>query len=218
MCDRSPLFLPEAKSIIMDLLKRTLELFNLSIHFIEYHHLHQFLSKREENRDYPHFSLRKTCKLNYNIISDLNKYLHRLSTSCRLTKSHLRALHAARLTSSNDYIVIDDEIYEFIKRFRSKLSHRQYHFQRQIHSSHAIETFMFNPEASDDKNNSPTTIPFEEIFASFEKISQFYQLLLQRLYGVRTVRDSDILQPIVIHIIHLLLSITNKFKEDLSSF
>ncbi len=209
MCDRSPLFLPEAKSIINDLIKRTFELFDLSLHLIEYHRLNKYLSERGKNRDYP---LRKSCKLNYNIISDLDKYLNRLSTSCRLTKSHLRSLHAARLTSSNDYIVIDDEIYELVKCFQSKLSQLT-HSQLQIHSS---QTFMFHPKTSDDKNNSQTMISSNEIFIFFKKISQLYQLLLERLYGIRTVRDSDILQPIVIHIIRLLLSITNKLKENLS--
>lgn len=227
MCDRSPLFLSDAKSIINDLLKRTLELFDLSLHLAVYDRLNQYLSKREQNRDYPLFSLHKPCKLNDNIISDLNKYLDRLSTSCRLIKSHLRSLHAIRLTSSNDYIVIDDEISDLVKLFQSKLvkllypfqssdhlTHSRYYSQRQIHNS---SNFIFHPEISNDKNNSQTTISSDNIFISFEKISRLYQFLLEQLYGVHIVRDSDILQPIVIHIIRLLLSITNKLKENLPS-
>jgi hypothetical protein len=61
MCERSSLFRSEAKSIISDLLKRTLELFDLSLHLVE--------------RNSHQFSLQKLCKLNYNIISDLDKYL-----------------------------------------------------------------------------------------------------------------------------------------------
>ena len=234
MCNRSPLFLPEAKSIIHELLKRTFELLDLSLHLMEYYRLDQYLSARELNRNYPHFSLHKPCKLNYNLVSDLDKYLTRLSTSCRLTKSHLRSLYAARLTSPNDYIVIDDDISESIQRFQLKLNklspqfkpamkssdhliHSRYQSQRQIHSSESIQTFVFHPETSDDKNNSHTPISSNDISQSFEKISRLYHLLLQRLYGVHLVRDSDILQAIVIHIIRLLVSITNTLKGDLPS-
>lgn len=231
MCDRSPLFLIEAKLILSDLLKRTFELLDLFIHFTQYHRLHQYLSDRETHRDYPLFSLHSSCKLNYTIVSDLDKYFDRLSTSCRLTKSQLRLLYAARLKSSNDYIVIDDEIYDSIKSFQRKLRqqfkpeistsdhllHSRYHSQRQIHSSHTVDSFIFHPETSDDKNNSHMNISSNEIFQSFEKIARLYHLLLQRLYGVHFVRDSDILQAIVIHIIRLLLSITQQLKEDLPS-
>jgi hypothetical protein len=225
MCDRSPLFLPEAKSIIYDVLKRTLELFDLSLHLIEHFRLNKYLSEREENHDYHQLSLDKSCKLNYNILSDLDKYLHRLSTSCRLTKSSLRSLYASRLISSNDYIVIDDEIYDLIKSFKNKLSYqiqlnnqfinRRYHSQRKVHSSHTIQTFVFHPETSDAKNNSQKMIFSDEILIFFEKTSRLYQILLEQLYGIHIVRDSDILQPIVINIIRLLLLITNKLKEKI---
>ncbi|CAF4724326.1 unnamed protein product, partial [Rotaria socialis] len=112
MCERSPLFLVEAKLITLDLLKRSLELFDICFHLVLHYRLDEFFLEREQKRDYDYFSLYKPCKLNYNIISDIDTYLHRLSTSCRLTKSNLRSLHASRMISSNDYIVIDDEIYE----------------------------------------------------------------------------------------------------------
>lgn len=225
MCERSALFLSEAKSIISDLLKRTLELFDLFIHLIEHYRLTKYLSEREQNLNFS-----KPCKLNYSIISDLDKYLHRLSTSCRLTKSHLRSLYAARLISSNDYIVIDDDIYQLIHNFKSKLNKfwhksieikqsdhiiaQRYHSQRQIHNSHTTESFVFLPETSDNKNNSQFDEEHHDILISFRKISYLYQILLKQLYGIHFVRDSDILQPIVINIIRLLLFITNKFKEN----
>lgn len=234
MCDRTPLFLIEAKSIISELLKRTLELLDLFIHFTEYQRLHQYLADREIHRDYPLFSLHHSCKLNYTIISDLDKYFDRLSTSCRLTKSQLRLLYAARLKSSNDYIVIDDVIYDSIKSFQRKLRqqsrqfqsqlptsdhllHTRYQSQRQIHSSHTSDSFIFHPETSDDKNNSHMPVSSNEILQSFEKIARLYDLLLQRLYGIHFVRDSDILQAIAIHIIRLLLSITKQLRADLPS-
>ena len=132
MCERSPLFLSEAKSIIFDLLKRTLELSDLFLHLVEHYRLNKYLSEREQNYDYCHFSLHKPCKLNYNIISDLDIYLDRLYASCRLTKSNLRLLHAARMKSSNDYIVIDDEIYELIKFFKLKIKTNHQVHQNQI--------------------------------------------------------------------------------------
>lgn len=207
MCDRSALFLSEAKSIVSNLLKRTFELFDLAVHFTEYHRLHQYLAERETHRDYPLFSLHKPCQLNYAIVSDLEKFFARLSTSCRLTKSHLRSLYAARLKSSNDYIVIDDEIVDAIKSFQFKLRR----LARKFKSDHLVyESQVQIPiETSDDRNYSQMTI------SSFEKISRLYQLLLQRLYGVHFVRDSDILQAIVIHIIRLLVSITKQLKDDL---
>jgi len=195
MCERSPLFLSEAKSILSDLLKRTLELFDLSIHLIEHDRLYKYLSERDQKHDYHQYSLHKPCQLNYNILSDLDKYLHHLFTSCRLTKSHLRSLYAARLTSSNDYIVIDDEISELIKFFKLKINKFYHQFQ------------ILN-----NKNNS-----FNEIFILFRKISQLYQILIKHLYGIHIVQDSDILQPIVINIIRLLLLITNKLKENFLS-
>jgi hypothetical protein len=235
MCERSPLFLLEAKSIISDLLTRTLELFDLSFHLVEHYRLTKFLSEREQQRDYQHFSLHNPCKLNYNIISDLDTYLNRLHTSCRLIKSNLRSLHAARITSSNDYIVIDDEIYELERFFKLKLNklwyefqsikdkpsneitNKRYYSQRKIHSSQTIQSFVFHPES---KNNSHQTISkseeYLEILRLFRKISQFYQFLIKQLYGVHTVRDSHILQPIAISIIRLLLFITNKLKQNLS--
>ena len=226
MCDRTPLFHSEAKSILFNLLKRTFELLDLSIHLTEYDRLNKFLIEREQNETYPRFLSRKSCKLNYNIQSDLDKYLHRLSTSCRLTKSYLRSLNAVRLTSPSDYVVIDDQIYDLIQLFQSKINkfqpadrmiNKRYHSQRQIHDSHTIQSFVFHPETADNQNNSHTTLPSNEIFLSFEKISQLFQLLLRQLYGVHIVRNSDILQPIVINIIRLLVSITNQFKENLSS-
>lgn len=195
MCERSPLYLSEAKSIIFDLLKRTLELFDLSLHLVEHYRLNKYLSEREQNRDYRHFSLHKPCKLNYNIISDLDIYLHHLYTSCRLTKSHLRSLHAARIKSSNDYIVIDDEIYDLSHLFKLKINKLWNQFQ-------SIKT-------------KPSDQTYQQILTSFRKISRFYQFLIKQLYGIHIVRDSHILQPIVISIIRLLLFITNKLKENL---
>ncbi|CAF1049517.1 unnamed protein product [Adineta steineri] len=234
MCERSPLFLIEAKSILFDLLNRTLELFDLSDHFLQHYHLTKFLSLRDEqHRDYRQFSLKKPCKLNYNIISDLNTYLHRLNTTCRLTKSNLRSLHAVRITSPNDYIVIDDEIYELLKFFKTKLNNiqpieksinilnRRYYSQRIVHNSSKTESFVFHPEISNQKNNSEQSSKnedleeYHQILISFEKIFQSYQFLIRYLYGVHLVRDSHILQPIVVSITRLLLSITDKLKGKL---
>jgi hypothetical protein len=230
MCERSPLFLPEAKSIIFDLLKRTLELFDLSLHLVEYYRLNKYLSARKQSRDYRHFSLHKPCKLNYTIISDLDTYLHRLYTTCRLTKSHLRSLHAARIKSSNDYIVIDDEIYELSHFFQLKINKLWNKFQstkkekpsdqiinQRYHSQRTIQPFVILPEPSLEKNNSQTTISEDhhQILTSFRKICQLYQFLIQQLYGIHIVRDSHILQPVVISIIRLLLFITNKLKQNL---
>lgn len=235
MCERSPLFLPEAKSILNDLLKRTLELFDLFTHLIEHYRLNKYLLERTETHNYHQYTRLKPCQINNNIFSDLNKYLQRLSTSCRLTKSYLRSLYAARLLSSNDYIVIDDDIYHLIRLFKSRLNklshqfqkeksieiqqsdhiiHQRYHSQRQIHTSHTTDSFMFLPEISNNNNNnSQNLISSNEILISFQKISYLYQILLQKLYGIHFVRDSDILQPIVTNIIHLLLNITNKFQN-----
>ncbi|CAF2663967.1 unnamed protein product [Rotaria sp. Silwood2] len=253
MCERSSLFLIEAKSILYDLLKRTLELFDLCFHFVEHYRIDKYFIEREQKRDYNYFSLSKPCKLNFNIISDIDIYLHRLYTSCRLTRSNLRSLHASRMLSSHDYIVIDDEIYELIKFFQLKVNkqwhqyqsrekeqektnkfqqfdhiiNRRYHSQRMIHNSQTIESFVFLPETSKHNNNSQqinssnklqstNSQPIDEyhhILIIFRRISYFYQLLIDELYGVHSVQDSDILQLIVVNIIRLLLFIANKLKQ-----
>ncbi|UJR09829.1 hypothetical protein I4U23_014055 [Adineta vaga] len=238
MCERSRLFLLEAKSILSELLNRTLELFDLCLRVLEHYRLTEFLIEREQQRDYRYFSLQKPCRLNYNIMSDLNTYLQRLYTTCRLTKSNLRSLHAARITSTDGYIVIDDEIYELVKLFKSKLNNiqsekleqekpiktneRRYYSQRLIHSSRTTQPFTFHSKTSKQKNNSQNSFPHSseheesyQILQSFQKISRFYHFLLKQFYGVHSVQDSDVLQPIVISIIRLLLFITNKLKENL---
>jgi len=219
MCSRTPLFLSEAKSIISVLLKRTFELFDLSVHFLENDRLKKYFSDRQQTNEQS--ALIKPCKLNYNIFSDIDKYLQRLSQSCRLIKSLLRSLNAARLRSMNDYIVIDDQIYDRIKLFQSKLNKYQqpkhlittrYHSQRHIHDheSHLTSSFQFYPETSAENQNHSST---NDVYNAFDKLSHLYQLLLERLYGVHIVRNSDILQPIVINIIRLLLLIADQFKE-----
>ncbi|CAF1302428.1 unnamed protein product [Adineta ricciae] len=234
MCERSPLFLFEVKSILLDLLTRTLELFDLSRRLLEHYRLSQFLLTREHQCDYRHFSLEKPCRLNYNIMSDLSTYLQRLYTTCRVTKSSLRSLHAARVTATNDYIVIDDEVYELIKFFKSKLNNvhsgptterkksiktsgRRYYSQRLVHNSYAIQSFQFHPISADSKNNSQTLESNEsrQILQSFHKISRFFYFLLKQFYGVHNVQDSDVLQPIVISIIRSLLFITDELKRKL---
>ncbi|CAF1557377.1 unnamed protein product [Rotaria magnacalcarata] len=195
MCERSPLFLVEAKSITLDLLKRSLELFDICFHLVLHYRLDEFFLKREQKRDYDYFSLYKPCKLNYNIISDIDTYLHRLSTSCRLAKSNLRSLHASRMTSSNDYIVIDDEIHELVNIFQVKINQQ------------------FQSKQKDENYDSKHDEEYHHALTLFRKISQFYQLIIMELYGVHTVRNSHILQPIAINIIRLLLSIANKLKR-----
>ena len=249
MCERSPLFLPEAKSILIDLLRRTLELFDLSRHLIEYDRLQRFLSERDEQSVLSHVTLRQTCQLNHQLDSDLDAYLQRLHNSCRVIKTNLRSLHAARITASNDYVVLDDDIYELFGVFKSKLKdlwqefqwttkpkakqtenqlvQRRYQSQRAVHHASDQDSFVYLPETSPSrstqKNNSSKLLASEEssfitdeyrsIFLSFHKISQFYRLLIQQLYGVHLVRDSHLLQPIVINIIRLLLLITHRLKE-----
>ncbi|CAF1443496.1 unnamed protein product [Rotaria sp. Silwood1] len=241
MCERSSLFLVEAKLIIYDLLKRTLELFDLCFYLIEHYRIDNYFFEREKKRDYYYYSIYKSCKLNYNIISDIDNYLHRLYVSCRLIKSNLRSLYATRILSSNDYIVIDDEIYELIKFFQLKINkqlyqfqsiekqtpnklkqtneilNKRYHSQRMIHYSKTIESFVFLPQTLNyNNNNNNNSQPMEEyhnILILFRKISQFYQLIIDELYGVHHIRDSYILQPIAINIIRLLLLIINKLKQ-----
>ncbi|CAF1343965.1 unnamed protein product [Rotaria sordida] len=97
-----------------------------------------------------------------------------------------------------------------------------------IHHSQTIESFVFLPEilnynnnfqqinSSNNKLQLTNSQPMEEyyhILIIFRKISQFYQLLIDELYGVHIVRDSHILQPIVINIIRLLLFIADKLKQ-----
>ncbi|CAF1275720.1 unnamed protein product [Rotaria sordida] len=97
-----------------------------------------------------------------------------------------------------------------------------------IHHSQTIESFVFLPEilnynnnfqqinSSNNKLQLTNSQPMEEyyhILIIFQKISQFYQLLIDELYGVHIVRDSHILQPIVINIIRLLLFIADKLKQ-----
>ena len=249
MCERSPLFLLEAKSILIDLLRRTLELFDLSRHLIEYDRLQRFLSERDEQSVLSHARLRSSCPLNHQLDSDLHAYLQRLHNSCRVAKTNLRSLHAARITASKDYIVLDDDLYELLGVFKSNLNnlwqefqwtipaktkpaakqviHRRYHSQRTIHHASDQDSFVFRPETSPfrstQKNNSSKLLSSEEssaitedyrsIFLSFRKISQCYRLLIQQLYGVHLVRDSHLLQPIVISIIRLLLLTTNQLKQ-----
>lgn len=246
MCERSPLFLLEAKSILIDLLRRTLELFDLSRHLIEYDRLQRFLSERDEHSALSHATPHQTCQLNHQLDSDLDAYLQRLHNSCRVVKTNLRSLHAARITASNDYVVLDDDIYELFGVFKSKLkdlwqefqwttkpkakqtenqmTQRRYQSQRAVHHASGQDSFVFLPETSPSrstqKNNSSKllespfiTDEYRSIFLSFRKISQFYRLLIQQLYGVHLVRDSHLLQPIVINIIRLLLLITHQLKE-----
>ena len=176
-------FLLEAKAIVSDLLQRTTELFDLSLHFVEHDGLNRYLRERNEQHDFSHLHLHKPCQLNYNLLSDLDAYLHRLRTSCRLTKTHLRSLHAARITSSTDYIVLDDEIYDSIRSFKSKVR--------------------------------STKLP--DINLAFRKLVHSYQYLIKHLYGVHLVRDSHVLQPMVISIIRTLLSIADEWREQLRS-
>ncbi|CAF3763223.1 unnamed protein product [Rotaria sordida] len=97
-----------------------------------------------------------------------------------------------------------------------------------IHHSQTIESFVFLPEilnynnnfqqinSSNNKLQLTNSQPMEEyyhILIIFRKISHFYQLLIDELYGVHIVRDSHILQPIVINIIRLLLFIADKLKQ-----
>lgn len=191
MCERSPLFLIEAKLVTLDLLKRTLELFDLSFNVILYYHLEQIFIEREQKFDYDHFPWHKPCKLNFNILSDIDIYLYRLSKSCRLTKSYLRSLHASRRNSSHDFIYIDDEIYELIEVLSMKINQPWYDFQ----------------------STQEQTIK-DESLVLFRRIFQLYQLIIKNLYGISMVKDSQILQPIVFNIIRLLLSITNKLKHS----
>jgi hypothetical protein len=245
MCECSPLFLLEAKSILIDLLRRTLELFDLSRHLLEYDRLQRFLSNRDEQSVFSHVTLRQTCQLNHQLDSDLDAYLQRLHNSCRIAKTNLRSLHAARITASNDYIVLDDDLYELFGVFKSKLKdlgqefqwattkqtekqviQRRYQSQRTVHHASDQDSFVFLPETSPSrsmqKNNSSQlpslpespsiTEDYRSIFVSFHKISQLYRLLIQQLYGVHLVRDTHLLQPIVINIIRLLLLITHQLK------
>ncbi|CAM4796180.1 unnamed protein product [Rotaria magnacalcarata] len=171
MCERSPLFLVEAKSITLDLLKRSLELFDICFHLVLHYRLDEFFLEREQKRDYDYFSLYKP------------------------SKSNLRSLHASRMTSSNDYIVIDDEIHELVNIFQVKINQQ------------------FQSKQKDENYDSKHDEEYHHALTLFRKISQFYQLIIMELYGVHTVRNSHILQPIAINIIRLLLSIANKLKR-----
>ncbi|CAM4800576.1 unnamed protein product [Rotaria magnacalcarata] len=171
MCERSPLFLVEAKSITLDLLKRSLELFDICFHLVLHYRLDEFFLEREQKRDYDYFSLYKP------------------------SKSNLRSLHASRMTSSNDYIVIDDEIHELVNIFQVKINQQ------------------FQSKQKDENYDSKHDEEYHHALTLFRKISQFYQLIIMELYGVHTVRNSHILQPISINIIRLLLSIANKLKR-----
>lgn len=188
MCERSPLFLIEAKSILCDLLQRTLELLDLWFHLVEYDRFDKYLVEHEQDYD----AVYKSCQINHNVMNDIDTYLQRLNRSCRLTKSNLRSLHAARMMkSSNDYIVIDDEIVESIRSFQLKISQQLPSIRKQM-----------------DK-------PDDHILTLFRKISQLYKIIINELYGVHSVQESHLLQPMVIHIIRLLLLITNKLKLNI---
>jgi hypothetical protein len=185
MHERIPLFHVEAKTIVVDLLKRTSDLFDLSRHFIEYECIHRVLFERIQqcHRSYPTY--RRTCQLNHNLQSDLDAYVHRLSTSCRSTKTNLRSLNAIRLTNSIDCIVLDDDVDRLLKSFNSQfnrlcrefhwsdmstsmdpidsIGRRRYQSQRTLHCRSTSDVFTFLPETSISNRNNHSSDTLESM-------------------------------------------------------
>ena len=235
MCERPSLFLLEPKSILLDLVKRTCELLDLSLHLIEHERLNDVLSQRPSSP----FAFQQSCQLKDNLQSDLERYLQRLYRSCRLTKTHLRALHAARFTRSNDYIVLDDDAVQAINAFKSKLNEvtrqsewmeqvkkigkkeqqfvdRRFQSQRHVHHADENDSFVFLPETKlllVQNNSASISDDYRSIFLAFGKIAQIFRFLLEHFYGIHRVRDSHLLQPMFINIIRCLLVIADQWKQ-----
>ncbi|CAF0739005.1 unnamed protein product [Didymodactylos carnosus] len=120
MCERSPIFFLEAKSIIIDLLTRSIEMLDLTINLVETFRTYALLLERNRNQNF--FTMIDTiqCKISYDMRSDVRTIIQHLYRSCRFAKGNLRNLRAARLSSANDYIIVDDECLKTILYFNSR--------------------------------------------------------------------------------------------------